>query len=239
MNPYRYKSYRYDTETGLYYLQSRYYNPEWGRFINADGLLQTGDGMLDKNMYAYCMNNPIKYLDEDGEAVLIAAIFAVCAIASGIITYATIVQQDKQNGYETNHVDAVARSIINAGTFYSAGPIAASIGDSISSKRNYTRATISSKSVEKVKTVVRPNINITKVNYSNSALKHLPDRPYMNSVLTIQNITKSGNPIREINRSNILRWDVSGSLNGKKGTWELVYDTNNNTIYHFLFNGRK
>ncbi|MHB8127262.1 MAG: RHS repeat-associated core domain-containing protein [Desulfitobacteriaceae bacterium] len=37
-NPYRYRSYRYDTETGLYYLQSRYYNPEWGRFLNADSL---------------------------------------------------------------------------------------------------------------------------------------------------------------------------------------------------------
>jgi RHS repeat-associated protein len=36
MNPYRYRGYRYDAETGLYYLQSRYYNPEWGRFLNAD-----------------------------------------------------------------------------------------------------------------------------------------------------------------------------------------------------------
>lgn len=37
-NPYRYRGYRYDTETGLYYLNSRYYNPEWGRFMNADAL---------------------------------------------------------------------------------------------------------------------------------------------------------------------------------------------------------
>jgi RHS repeat-associated core domain len=37
-NPYRYRGYRYDTETQLYYLNSRYYNPEWGRFINADAL---------------------------------------------------------------------------------------------------------------------------------------------------------------------------------------------------------
>ncbi len=39
INPYRYRSYRYDEETGLYYLNSRYYNPEWGRFINADGIV--------------------------------------------------------------------------------------------------------------------------------------------------------------------------------------------------------
>ena len=65
-NPYRYRGYRYDTETGLYYLQSRYYNPEIGRFINADGYLQTGQGLLDKNMYAYCQNNPINRIDIEG-----------------------------------------------------------------------------------------------------------------------------------------------------------------------------
>lgn len=66
INPYRYRSYRYDTETGLYYLQSRYYNSEWGRFINADAYVQTGQGMLDKNMYAYCENNPINRADSSG-----------------------------------------------------------------------------------------------------------------------------------------------------------------------------
>ncbi|WP_242865320.1 RHS repeat-associated core domain-containing protein [Clostridium sp. ATCC 25772] len=47
-NPYRYRGYRYDTETGYYYLQSRYYNPEWGRFLNVDGLVSTGQGMLSR-----------------------------------------------------------------------------------------------------------------------------------------------------------------------------------------------
>jgi RHS repeat-associated protein len=44
INSYRYRAYRYDTETGLYYSKSRYYNPEWGRFINADAIVgQTGE----------------------------------------------------------------------------------------------------------------------------------------------------------------------------------------------------
>jgi RHS repeat-associated protein len=56
-NPYRYRGYRYDEETGLYYLQSRYYNPECGKFINADALLgETGD-LLGHNLFAYCENN--------------------------------------------------------------------------------------------------------------------------------------------------------------------------------------
>ena len=53
-------------ELGLYYLQSRYYNPTWGRFINADALVSTGQGILGNNMFAYCNNNPVNYADESG-----------------------------------------------------------------------------------------------------------------------------------------------------------------------------
>jgi hypothetical protein len=50
----------------LYYLQSRYYNPEWGRFINADAIVgQTGE-LLAHNMFAYCKNNPINMADDEG-----------------------------------------------------------------------------------------------------------------------------------------------------------------------------
>jgi len=66
LNPYRYRGYRYDSETGLYYLQSRYYNPEWGRFINADVLVSTGQGLHSHNMFAYCNNNPVNYSDSNG-----------------------------------------------------------------------------------------------------------------------------------------------------------------------------
>lgn len=61
-NPFRYRGYYYDTETELYYLQSRYYNPSWGRFLNADGIAFI-DGT---SLYAYCVNNPIHYVDIAG-----------------------------------------------------------------------------------------------------------------------------------------------------------------------------
>ena len=67
-NPLRYRGYVYDLETGLYYLQSRYYDPEWGRFINADGLVSTGQGLTGNNMFAYCGNNPVVYTDPAGTA---------------------------------------------------------------------------------------------------------------------------------------------------------------------------
>ncbi|MBQ1440385.1 MAG: RHS repeat-associated core domain-containing protein, partial [Clostridia bacterium] len=65
-NPLRYRGYYYDTETGFYYLQSRYYDPIVKRFINADSYGSTGTGLLGYNMYAYCENNPIVLDDSDG-----------------------------------------------------------------------------------------------------------------------------------------------------------------------------
>ena len=67
LNPIRYRGYVYDTETGLYYLQSRYYDPFAGRFLNADAYCDTMSGSpLSTNMFAYCENDSINYADYDG-----------------------------------------------------------------------------------------------------------------------------------------------------------------------------
>lgn len=63
INPIRYRGYYYDNETELYYLQSRYYNPDTCRFINADDFCFIDDNV---NMFSYCCNNPIKYIDKNG-----------------------------------------------------------------------------------------------------------------------------------------------------------------------------
>ena len=69
INPFRYRGYRYDGDTGLYYLQSRYYDPVSCRFVNADGYASTGQGQIGHNMYAYCNNNAIRYDDQTGEKI--------------------------------------------------------------------------------------------------------------------------------------------------------------------------
>ena len=66
LNPFRYRSYYYDSESGLYYLMSRYYDSVTHRFVNADGYFQSGNGILDTNMNAYCQNNPIMNYDPTG-----------------------------------------------------------------------------------------------------------------------------------------------------------------------------
>ena len=65
-NPFRYRSYYYDREMGWYYLQSRYYDPTVGRFINADGIIGANGGIEGYNMFAYCNNNPVMYSDPSG-----------------------------------------------------------------------------------------------------------------------------------------------------------------------------
>ena len=67
INPIRYRGYVYDTETSLYYLQSRYYDPFAGRFLNADAYCDTMScSPLSTNMFAYCENDSINYADYDG-----------------------------------------------------------------------------------------------------------------------------------------------------------------------------
>ena len=92
-NPLRYRGYVYDRETGLYYLQSRYYNPTIGRFISADALLATDQGPLGYNLFAYCLNNPVNMTDYTGNlpewANTCVKIFSVVAIAVATVAVIT------------------------------------------------------------------------------------------------------------------------------------------------------
>ena len=65
-NPFRYRGYVYDVETGLYYLRSRYYNPNWGRFVNADEITSEFITCRVDNCFAYCNDCPTMYVDKDG-----------------------------------------------------------------------------------------------------------------------------------------------------------------------------
>jgi RHS repeat-associated protein len=70
INPFRYRGYYFDIETGLYYLKARYYDPETGRFINADDIGvfdETRNDINGLNLYAYCANNPVMLHDPTGQ----------------------------------------------------------------------------------------------------------------------------------------------------------------------------
>ncbi|MBE5934269.1 MAG: RHS repeat-associated core domain-containing protein [Lachnospiraceae bacterium] len=94
LNSLRYRGYYYDTDLGMYYLQSRYYDPEVRRFINADdvSVLEEDQGsIVEHNLFAYCLNNPVNSLDEDGELtlVLVAPVLGKILLSAGVTVYIT------------------------------------------------------------------------------------------------------------------------------------------------------
>ena len=91
LNPIRYRGYYLDSETGYYYLQSRYYDPAIGRFISGDTIDVLGVSpteITDKNLFSYCDNNPVSRADNGGEVwhiVAGAAIGAISGVVSSIV----------------------------------------------------------------------------------------------------------------------------------------------------------
>ena len=86
-NPFRYRGYYYDNETGFYYLNSRYYDPAVGRFLNADGYINANGDLIGFNMFAYCSNNPVMGYDPSGESILGALVLlGVVAISALLLT---------------------------------------------------------------------------------------------------------------------------------------------------------
>ena len=87
INPYTYRGYYYDSDTEMYFLKSRYYNPELHRFINADGLINANQDVLGYNLFAYCSNNPVNCYDDDGESSVrtFTKMIPVALISAGII----------------------------------------------------------------------------------------------------------------------------------------------------------
>ena len=86
INPFRYRGYYYDTETGLYYLITRYYDPETGRFISADSIEYLDPKTLGGlNLYAYCGNNPIMYSDPNGTTKWWEWVFGIVVVVAAVV----------------------------------------------------------------------------------------------------------------------------------------------------------
>ena len=91
LNPFRYRGYFYDVETELYYLQTRYYDPEVGRFITIDGIEYLDpENINGLNLYAYCGNNPVMFTDPNGTAKwwawLLGVLIIVATVALTVVT---------------------------------------------------------------------------------------------------------------------------------------------------------
>ena len=116
INPYRYRGYYFDTETGLYYLKSRYYDPETGRFISLDDIsFADPDTINGLNLYAYCCNNPVMHIDPNG----------TIPFANSVLeTYLRTIKIGFDNKYwgRINYSTIIRGSTSEKGVFYLVSP---------------------------------------------------------------------------------------------------------------------
>ena len=84
INPFRYRSYYYDSETALYCLDTRYYSSATGRFLNADEQFDKSAGILGYNLFSYCANSPIICKDDEGEGITLICILVGAAIGLAV-----------------------------------------------------------------------------------------------------------------------------------------------------------
>ena len=121
INPFRYRGYYYDEETGFYYLNSRYYNPEWCRFISPDIMLSSNQDFPSFNLYVYASNNPIVFSDSSGYGI-----FEMISNA-----YKKVEKQVKKK------IKSVANAVINT--------IKETVGKAVSIVTSFTTTTVDSK----------------------------------------------------------------------------------------------
>ena len=207
-NPLRYRGYYYDTETSLYYLQSRYYDPEICRFINADVYVIAGDDLIQgTNMYAYCYNNPVMYKDYEGYSAAVAV--GTAGVAGALVKTGTVGAANSWNavGWVLLGVTAVGTAALVGYTVY---------------QNNKTR-TLADVTVKKA-----PTKKVYQLAYINSKgdLTKTGSKMTFTQALTALGITGATNSLSKIYKFKIKK--ASGkvrSLESKGENWGIFADS--------------
>ena len=120
INPIRYRGYVYDTETSLYYLQSRYYDPFTGRFLNADDTHYIMFPSLMANLYTYCDNNAISNTDTNGKTAWLwmLGLYAVKKSMPLQFYFHSILNRQRYKCYDFSDNSMYADKILGSMAYY-------------------------------------------------------------------------------------------------------------------------
>ena len=119
INPIRYRSYYYDVETGLYYLHSRYYDPVTGRFISMDDINYLDPETIGgTNLYAYCNNNPVMYVDPSGKFPWLALLIISGILIVGGTTLGGISAHQNGRDVSTGILEGAVAGLLIAGSIW-------------------------------------------------------------------------------------------------------------------------
>ena len=124
-NPIRYRGYYYDKDLDLYYLQSRYFDSNTGRFLNADKFVTTGQGVLSYNMFAYCLNNPVNFSDSTGHWR--ERIEKIIGFIKFVIFVAMVILQSKSQSFEICN-ETMETSVTTPSAYFDAGTFVGEVG---------------------------------------------------------------------------------------------------------------
>ena len=195
-NPLRYRGYYYDNETGYYYLQSRYYNPEWGRFISADSFayLDTQNS-FSLNAYIYCWNCPTIFEDAEGTTPKIS--IDIEKIFSFISNTNEKISVRLQEGLQkfSEGIDRLKARFIDFGEkikFYFNNPDVF-INDTLS-KRSGRRVNIDFNPISRIKNFFDPTMHM--------------DFPMLRKEEKGSAVTQLGSEVAEIMSTILLSWDA-------------------------------
>ena len=126
LNPFRYRGYYYDSDTRLYYLKTRYYDPEVGRFLNMDAVDYADPETLGGlNLYSYCNNNPVMYIDPTGHFILqlVVSVISYVGVAIAAIFDSNIRNDMNAIGWNPFNSDETAVLNSDSVSFYKGAPV--------------------------------------------------------------------------------------------------------------------
>ena len=237
-NPFRYSGEYFDSETGFIYLRARYYSPSIGRFISEDTHWNVanciyGDEeskndaliipknesiMQSKQLYNYAINNPIKYIDSNGEVAIITCVI-IGAIVGAVVgaTAGAVISYKK---YEEVRWQYVA--------------IGAAVGATIGAAAGATIQAIGLTATGTIGTGLYETLE-QGVNFTNTTLKRMTDPNRFVPVQTLINTIKYGTMSADPQGTSAIMYTTEMVKNGKTYTLEVLYDEASNTILHFLY----